>query len=351
MLMKFGAFDHVDSSGEPLHIQLENRLRMTEVYDRCGLYAYQVAEHHGTPLGHAPSPGIYLSAVAQRTKHIHFGPMVYLLPLYHPIRLIEEVAMLDQMSNGRLLLGVGRGVSPIEQAFYGVNLGETASVYKESLEILLQGLQNDSLSYKGTHFQFDNVPMTVRPYQQPHPPLWYGALHPDSLVWAAENDVNVVTLGLTPQVKAIVDRYKQEWSRLGKPEAKMPCVGVTRHMVIAPTDQEARAIAKRGYKMWHDSFAKLWYDNDLPVPFVESIYPEDWDQLQEIGNGFAGTPEKARKYVMDEVEATGINYMSCWFVFGDINVADATRSVEAFSEHVMSAFASSSAASPAAARK
>jgi alkanesulfonate monooxygenase SsuD/methylene tetrahydromethanopterin reductase-like flavin-dependent oxidoreductase (luciferase family) len=338
MSMKFGAFDHVDDSGQPLSIHLENRLKMTEVYDRCGLFGYHVAEHHGTPLGHAPSPSLYLAAVAQRTQRLHFGPMVYLLPLYHPIRLIEEICMLDQMSKGRLLLGVGRGVSPIEQAFYGVDMTQTAPVYRESLEIILQGLQNDSLSYEGTQFRFDKVPMTIRPYQQPHPPLWYGALHPDSMVWAAENDVNVMTLGLTDQLKVVADRFKAEWKKLGKPEAALPRIGVSRHMVIAPTDKEARAIAKSGYKMWHDSFAKLWYDNGLPVPFVESIYPEDWDQLQEIGNGFAGTPEGARAYVAEEVEKTGINYFAAWFMFGDIGLADATRSVEAFSEHVMPAF-------------
>lgn len=345
--MKFGGFDHVDDSGEPLAVHLENRLKMTEVYDRCGFYGYHVAEHHGTPLGFAPSPSVYLAAVAQRTKRLHFGPMVYLLPLYHPIRLIEEICMLDQMSNGRLLLGVGRGVSPIEQAFYGVNLAETATVYREGLEIVLKGLQSDSLSYSSANFQYDKVPMTIRPYQQPHPPLWYGALHPDSMIWAAENDANVLTLGLSDPVKALADRFKAEWKKLGKPEAALPCIGVSRHVVVAPTDKEAREIARRGYKMWHDSFAKLWYDNGLPVPFVESIYPEDWDQLQEIGNGFAGSPESARKWVVEEVEKTGINYFAAWFMFGNISFDEARRSVELFSEHVISAFAPSRAAATA----
>lgn len=345
--MKFGGFDHVDDSGEPLAVHLENRLKMTEVYDRCGFYGYHVAEHHGTPLGFAPSPSVYLAAVAQRTKRLHFGPMVYLLPLYHPIRLIEEICMLDQMSKGRLLLGVGRGVSPIEQAFYGVNLAETATVYREGLEIVLKGLQSDSLSYSGTNFQYDKVPMTIRPYQQPHPPLWYGALHPDSMVWAAENDANVLTLGLSEPVKTIADRFKAEWKKLGKPEAALPCIGVSRHVVVAPTDKEAREIAKRGYKMWHDSFAKLWYDNGLPVPFVESIYPEDWDQLQEIGNGFAGSPEKVRNWVVEEVEKTGINYFAAWFMFGNIAFEEGRRSVELFGEHVIPAFAPARAAATA----
>src|SRR6516165_6540793 len=112
--MKFGVFDHMDNSGVTLGQQIEERLRLIEAYDRGGFYAYHLAEHHGTPLGLAPSPSVFLAAVAQRTKRLRFGPLVYSLPLYHPVRLIEEICMLDQMSGGRFELGVGRGVSPFE---------------------------------------------------------------------------------------------------------------------------------------------------------------------------------------------------------------------------------------------
>ena len=111
--MKFGIFEHMDDSGIPVGLHFKNRLSLIEAYDRYGFYAYHLAEHHGTPLGLAPSPGLFLAAVAQRTKRLRFGPLVYSLPLYHPIRLIEEICMLDQMSGGRFELGVGRGVSPI----------------------------------------------------------------------------------------------------------------------------------------------------------------------------------------------------------------------------------------------
>ncbi|MBC8242379.1 MAG: LLM class flavin-dependent oxidoreductase, partial [Alphaproteobacteria bacterium] len=104
--MDYGIFDHLDQGQSDLMAQFEDRLRLTEVYDEAGFYAYHLAEHHATPLGMAPSPGIFLSAVAQRTKRLRFGPTVYCLPLYHPIRLLEEICMLDQMSGGRLELGV-----------------------------------------------------------------------------------------------------------------------------------------------------------------------------------------------------------------------------------------------------
>src|SRR5947207_2260772 len=118
MTLSFGVFDHLDASGAPLRNFYEDRLNLIELYDRLGFYCYQVAEHHSTPLGMAPSPSVLMAAVSQRTKRINFGPLVYTLPLYHPIRLIEEICMLDHMSGGRLQFGVGKGISPIAVRYY-----------------------------------------------------------------------------------------------------------------------------------------------------------------------------------------------------------------------------------------
>ena len=89
--MAFGIFDHVDRGDEPLASLYEHRLKLVEAADAAGFRTYHVAEHHATRLGMAPSPGIYLAAVAQRTRRIRFGPLVYILPLYTPLRLIEEI--------------------------------------------------------------------------------------------------------------------------------------------------------------------------------------------------------------------------------------------------------------------
>src|ERR1700740_388758 len=126
--MEFGIFDHLDRYGGPLADYYEDRLKIAEAYDRAGFYAYHLAEHHSTPLGMAPSPSVFLAAVAQRTKRLRFGPLVYLLPLYHPPRLAEETAMLDQLSHGRLEVGVGRGRSPIEVALYGQDFAAAQAV-------------------------------------------------------------------------------------------------------------------------------------------------------------------------------------------------------------------------------
>src|ERR1700691_236296 len=131
--MEFGVFDHLDRNALELGAFYEMRLKVAEAYDRLGFPSYPGAEHHSTPVGMAPSPSVYLAALAQRTRRLRFGPMVYLLPLYHPLRLIEEVCMLDQMSGGRFKLGVGRGVSPIEVGFYGVKPDDRVAIYRETL--------------------------------------------------------------------------------------------------------------------------------------------------------------------------------------------------------------------------
>src|SRR5689334_19419340 len=143
--MKFGVFEHMDDSGVSLGEQIAGRMRLVEAYDRLGFYAYHLAEHHGTPLGLAPSPSLIMAAIAQRTQRLRFGPLVYLLPLYHPLRLIEEVCMLDHMSGGRLELGVGKGVSPIEVGFFGVDPATSQRQYIEALQVIRQGLTSETL--------------------------------------------------------------------------------------------------------------------------------------------------------------------------------------------------------------
>src|SRR5688572_22853795 len=138
MAIHFGIYDHMDRSGRPLWEFYEDRLRLAEAYDRLGYEALHIAEHHSTPLGLSPSPSVFLSSVAQRTRRLRFGPLVYTLNLYHPLRLIEEICMLDQLSGGRLEFGVGKGISPIENRYYGLDPAKADAMFAEAFQILLK---------------------------------------------------------------------------------------------------------------------------------------------------------------------------------------------------------------------
>ena len=254
--MEFGVFDHLDRTGQKLPDFYEDRLKIAEAYDRSGFYAYHLAEHHSTPLGMAPSPNVFLAALAQRTKRLRFGPLVFVLPLYHPLRLIAEICMLDQMSGGRLELSFGRGASPIEAEYFGVDAEERQDIYAEALDVILHGLTHKTLDFHGKYFYFDNVPMELEPLQKPHPPLWYGVHAPDSAERAAKRNLNVVSLNSPADTRLSIERYRATW-RPPHPGATMPKLGLGRFIVVAETDAEALRLARRAYLPWHRSFTHL----------------------------------------------------------------------------------------------
>jgi len=333
--MQLGVFDHMDRGLAPLDQFYEERLKLVEAYDRAGFYGYHVAEHHATPLGVAASPGVWLAAIAQRTKRLRFGPLVYLLPLYHPIKLLEEICMLDQMSGGRLLLGVGRGISPIEMRYYGFDPAETPAMYAEALEVILRGLTQKELSFEGKYYKYRDVPMELEPYQRPHPPLWYGLGRTDGVPWAVEHKVNVVGNLNGKGMRALTDRYRQEWTAQGNRPEDMPFMGVGRHVVVAETEKEALEVARRGYNKWRDSFLLLWRKHNVNLPNPNAMFPERFEEAELEGRAVAGTPEKVREYLQRTIDEGGLNYLLCRFAFGDITGDEALHSIDLFTRKVM----------------
>ena len=210
--VSFGVFDWIDRGTQPLSQLYEDRLQLLAAADEAGFFCYHLAEHHATPLGMAPSPALFLTAATQRTRRIRLGPLVYLLPLYDPLRLIEEVAMLDQLSGGRLELGVGRGVSPYELRNFGVDPENSRAMFDEALAVLLAGLTRERLSFAGAHYQYRDVPIELHPLQQPYPPLWYPTHTPTSIEYAGRHGFNFVGLGPAAAVREHTDAYKRAWS-------------------------------------------------------------------------------------------------------------------------------------------
>ena len=133
--MKFGIFDYIDARGETLQKTYEDRLALLHAAEAAGFYGYHLTEHHATPLSMTPSPSVFLAAAARETRRIRLGTLLYLLPLYHPLRLLEELCMLDHLSGGRLDIGVGRGISPMEFDAYGVDFEQAGADYEHVLNV------------------------------------------------------------------------------------------------------------------------------------------------------------------------------------------------------------------------
>jgi len=333
--MKFGVFDHLDASGAPLAEFYENRLRLAEAYDRIGIHALHIAEHHATPLGMSPSPSVFLSAVAQRTRRLRFGPLVYTLALYHPLRLADEICMLDQMSGGRLELGVGRGVSPIEIEYFGFDPARSQAMYLEAYQVILQAMRGRVLTFEGEYYRFKDVPIHLAPLQRPHPPIWYGLSNPESAEFAADNRFNVVSNAAPRSVRVITDRYRAQWEKKGNDSASIPFIGMARHVVIADTDAEAMKLARRAYARWWEGFIYLWRMRGATPPFT--TYTEDFDAVLKNGQAIVGSPGTVRETIAAQQKEAGLNYFLLRFAFGDLTLAESMRSVELFAERIQPA--------------
>jgi alkanesulfonate monooxygenase SsuD/methylene tetrahydromethanopterin reductase-like flavin-dependent oxidoreductase (luciferase family) len=346
MTLEFGIFDHLDRNDLPLRDYYEQRLQVIEAFDRLGFYAYHVAEHHCTPLGMAPSPSVFLSAIAQRTRRLRLGTFVYALPAHHPLRVLEEICMLDHMSGGRLEIGFGRGSVPYEISFYGQNAEERQQIYAERLELILTAFTARRLTWKGRYDQFENVPMELAPLQKPHPPLWYGAHSPDSAERAARRGLNIVTNDMPANTRAIIARYREIRSAMQPlsvppPQAGkgmvvgVPKMGMVRFILVADTDSQAMSSARRAYLRWRSSFSYL-FEMHGTVP-ESPLRAESFDALIGQGQAIAGSADTVRAFLAAQIKECGANYLVGQFCFGDLSLEEMLRSVELFAAKVMPA--------------
>ncbi len=147
----FGIFDHIEAiPGTSTRRLFQDRIELVKMADEAGFAGYHVAEHHGLDLCLAPNQEVFLAAAAQATSSIRLGPMVKLLPLHHPIHVLEDLCVLDQLSGGRVEFGVGRGVAPMENAWFGKSWQERHERFEDSLRIICEALATGEASSAGS---------------------------------------------------------------------------------------------------------------------------------------------------------------------------------------------------------
>ena len=374
MALQFGVFDHIEPiPGVPLDQIYGERLDQIEQLESAGFYSYHLAEHH-TPAVHslAPSQNVFLAAAAARTRTIRLGPCVYVLPLHHPVRLIEEICMLDNLSGGRMDIGVGRG-GVIEAYFWGQDSDVEANYarYLETLAVVKEGLGHDSLTYRGEFYNFDDLPMRLRPKQDPYPPLWYMR----NVETAAVNGMHSIIVGNLDSFQSNVDRYFRLWDEHQGPGAlnaqgEAPKIGLVNHLFLAETDAEAAAMAQPAWDQYKWNLGtprRLEVERRGLTQFFggnanarPSSLPDREAQgsraaaaagrsgsagLEEHaapgGGGFnviAGSPDSIRDY-MDEYVDTGANYFVAAFQWGHLSHEETMRSLELFVSEVMPHYA------------
>ncbi len=335
MALQFGWWDHFEQRADmPLWQQYDERIELIRHAEELGFYGYHIAEHHLTTLDMAPSPIVFLAAVARSTKTIRLGTMVLCLPLYHPTRLVQEFCMIDQLSHGRFMPGVGRGVRDPEHELFGSDLATMRDTYEEVLAILRQGLSTGRITHRGERFQYDDAPVHFEMVQKPYPRFWYAG----NLQRAAEQGMN----GLGRVTREMVEQYWRIWEagrERNDPRflGDDPLVGSTRHIVVAETDAEAGALAKRAFV----AYAEHFYCTDprlgpAPTPGLPARGGTNFDTMREAGQLLAGSPATVRDALRRFVETVGSkhNYLCGAFQWGDLTSEEARRSLDLFAAEV-----------------
>ena len=338
--MKIGIFDHVERlHSVSLSKQYDQRISMVQAAEALGFYSYHVAEHHHSPLTAAPVQGPYLGALASVTSSIRLCPLVYVLPLHHPIRIIEEICTLDNLTEGRLDIGFGRG-APVgdELAMWGQNPVESDSLYQESLEIIMQGLTEDFINFTGTHYDLKDLRMGLTPFQKPHPPIWVAG----NPVKAGRIGANLITEGTIDKLPKINKIYSETRSEHESNETvfhfpQSPLLGVSKRILIGKTDESALSRAKESFKVYRSNFRN-------PLPGGESRRPKIMVE-SEIGNRvlpwtidfetaikreqvIAGSAKSVLQYLENYKINSGCNFLLLSFQWGDLNHEEAISTMK-----------------------
>jgi alkanesulfonate monooxygenase SsuD/methylene tetrahydromethanopterin reductase-like flavin-dependent oxidoreductase (luciferase family) len=341
--VQFGIFDWIDRNQLQLPDLYEQRLQFLEYADEAGFYCYHLAEHQATPLAMAPSPSVFLAAAIQRTHQIRLGPLVYLLPLYNPLRLVQEICMLDNLSRGRLEVGVGRGVSPYELAFYNVTPQQARAMFREALDILIAGLSTGAVSYAGEYFSFKNVCLHIAPYQRPYPPLWYPTDNPDSITWLAQEGLNTIThYPPMTRMRELFDLYKRVWQQHRTNPSRLnahvlePKYGIVRHVYVAETDAQALHEARAAFAdfIYNFNYLRMVHGDTSG----RAAYLADFDARLAEGLHVVGSPDTVKRQIQEHLQITGSNYFVGSFFFGTLTREQTLRSLGLFAQDVMPAF-------------
>ncbi|MHB8847566.1 MAG: LLM class flavin-dependent oxidoreductase [Burkholderiales bacterium] len=314
--------------------------------DRLGFGCAWMVEHHFMrAYSHSSKPDLVLAAASQLTEKIRLGLAVTPLPYHHPVHVAERIATLDILSQGRLEFGLGRGFSPQEFQAFGVDMSQSRTLTAESLAILRLAFARRPVSFRGQHFQLDELDIVPSPVQMPYPPLWTAAVSPDTFVWAAQEQLGMLAGPFKPwlMIKQDIRHYLEAWRA-----AVPPRIGMTVGILCLPDGKRARALAKE---------ALVWFYRQLfatTLPVLERLYPSyehfhelgkfrnllklgiNLKLLETFGMAVVGTPAECIE-ALQKYRDAGVTHLLCAVGAGAVDTEIVQESLHCIAEEVMPA--------------
>ena len=345
--MKIGVFDHLQKNDRPeLSYQdlYARHLDMVEYLDHAGFDYYFVAEHH-FDLGFAecPSAGAWMAAASQRTKRIRLGPLVYVLPLWHPVRVAEEVAFLDNVTGGRFECGIGSGIGKYAFSAYDASWDEKNDVTWEAYKVIKGMWSSPRFSHQGKYFKVDNAELNIPLVQKPHPPLWMPTRSPESVAAAAREGFSTVQW-CPPKmdvVREIFDYFRETY-RKAKPAGPRPRVALMRQIYVGESDKKAYDESKEHWiYFWHrvgGGRAYGGYGNENLANITREERKKellDVDNAIREGSFICGSPETVAAQIQKIAREAGADTFLGEFTFGALEHEKVMPSLKRFAERVM----------------
>ncbi len=279
-----------------------------EIMDREGYDAVWLAEHHFSGFSVCPSVHMMATLAAARTRRLRIGTAVSLAPFYHPLRLAEEVALLDIISGGRVNWGAGRGFSRVEFEAFGIPVEQSASRFRETVEIVLAAWSQERLTHHGEHFHFDSVEVLPKPLQQPHPPVWMAATSESAIDWAASRGFSIL---MDPhcthrELGAKRTHYGERLAAAGFSAAGRD-IPMARLLAVADTAGRAAEIAARGAAWMVGAYIGPQHGAAHQDPFGGA------DPVERYVNEVIihGTPAAVVDQILALGESAALNYLLC----------------------------------------
>ena len=352
--MRFGTYFFLQAVPGHTHADIIQReLDQMVLSEALGFDEVWLTEHHFIDYGLSVDPATLASAVASRTSRLRIGLAAAILPFHDPIRLAEQLALVDIISGGRLDVGVGRGNRPSEFIGYRVPQVESRERFDEAVQILQRAWTQERFSYDGRYFQIPDVRVIPKPMQRPHPPLYQVCVSPDSIEGTALRGwpmLNSLLFGGVEQLVAARDRYVATLQKAGRTAAEITALlglwGVSRQIYVAPTDAQALAEARDAEMWYQESFRKFLIPERIEEShptlqpgfraMAERLSKITWDGLVAETLAF-GSPETVARHI-EQMRQLGVGQLMCWMNFGGLPEDRVRRSMDLFAREVMPRF-------------
>jgi probable F420-dependent oxidoreductase len=310
----------------------EQTIQECEHAEAAGFDSVFLGEHHNNPVLY-PTPLVGLAAIASRTRRIRLGTGVLLLPLYHPVAVAEEGAMLDMISGGRLILGLGAGYAPEEFAAFGLSVKTRGSRLDEAAELLNRLWTEEHVTHSGKHFQVTDVTIGPRPVQQPRPPMWFAGWVEAAIRRAAK--LGDAWLGgpsaSASELLTCVRVFRQARQAAGLDTGE---IAALRYLFVAESTRKAQQVAGDAFINFFESTYFRW-----PHPIVKR--PEGELTIERLAEDriILGDPSSCVEQLRRLEHEVGLTHVIARISAPGIPIEAARASLDLFSKEVMPAFA------------